>query len=195
MVCKAPADYKPSFPGTYPIDVPLAVALTTDENDPWTETSQKFRFYEQPPIVKCDPCEVDVGSIREVYVWAEENAQFFEPVPSVQRKGIDLDAQENGLISMASSLGGITCQFGRFGETQAIYVNSTVIKCITPVIEDEPDSIYREIVKLTVAMNGVDHEEQTSELEFTFVGTGSYLGFWPFLLGALLVGLLIVALI
>jgi hypothetical protein len=44
-------------------------------------------------------------------------------------------------------------------------------------------------------MNGVDHEEQTSELEFTFVGTGSYLGFWPFLLGALLVGLLIVALI
>ncbi len=70
-----------------------------------------------------------------------------------------------------------------------------MIKCITPVVEDEPDSIYREIVKLTVAMNGVDHEEQTSELEFTFVGTGSYLGFWPFLLGALLVGLLIVALI
>lgn len=96
---------------------------------------------------------------------------------------------------MASSLGGITCQFGRFGETQAIFVNSTVIKCITPVVEDEPDSIYREIVKLTVAMNGVDHEEQTSELEFTFVGTGSYLGFWPFLFGALLVGLLIVALI
>lgn len=117
MVCKAPADYKPSFPGIYPIDVPLAVALTTEENDPWTETSHKFRFYEQPPIVKCDPCEVDVGSIREVYVWAEENAQFFEPVPSVQHKGIDLDAQENGMISMASSLGGITCQFGRFGET------------------------------------------------------------------------------
>jgi hypothetical protein len=92
MVCKAPADFKPSFPGTYPTDVPLAVALTTDENDPWTETSHKFRFYEQPPIVKCDPCEVDVGSIREVYVWTEENAQFFEPLPSVQRKGIDLDA-------------------------------------------------------------------------------------------------------
>jgi hypothetical protein len=92
MVCKAPADFKPTFPGTYPTDVPIAVALTTDENDPWTETSHKFRFYEQPPIVKCDPCEVDVGSIREVYVWAEENSQFFEPLPSVQRKGIDLDA-------------------------------------------------------------------------------------------------------
>jgi len=96
---------------------------------------------------------------------------------------------------MASSLGGITCQFGRFGETQAIYINSTVIKCITPVVEDEPDSIYREIVKLTVAMNGVDHEDQTSVIEFTFVGTGSYLGFWPFIIGTLLIGLLIVALI
>jgi hypothetical protein len=92
MVCKAPVDFKPSFPGTYPTDVPIAIALTNDENDPWTETSHKFRFYEQPPIVKCDPCEVDVGSIREVYVWAEENAQFFEPLPSVQRKGIDLEA-------------------------------------------------------------------------------------------------------
>jgi hypothetical protein len=44
-------------------------------------------------------------------------------------------------------------------------------------------------------MNGVDHEEKTSELEFTFVGTGTYLVFWPFMVGALLIGLLIVALI
>jgi hypothetical protein len=44
-------------------------------------------------------------------------------------------------------------------------------------------------------MNGVDHEEQTSEVEFTFVGTGSYLGFWAFILGVLLIGLLVVALI
>jgi hypothetical protein len=69
-------------------------------------------------------------------------------------------------MTMPSSLGGITCQFGRFGETQAIYVNMTTIKCITPSIDEDPDSIYRETVKLTVAMNGVDHEEQTSELEF-----------------------------
>jgi len=61
MVCKAPVDFKPSFPGTYPTDVPIAIALTNDENDPWTETSHKFRFYEQPPIVKCDPCDVTVG--------------------------------------------------------------------------------------------------------------------------------------
>jgi hypothetical protein len=62
-------------------------------------------------------------------------------------------------------------------------------------LEDDPDSIYRETVKLTVAMNGVDHEDASSELEFTFVGTGTYLVFWPFLIGALLIGLLIVAVI
>ena len=117
IVCKAPADYKPSEPGTFPEDVPLSIAFTSEENDPWTETSHKFRFYEQPIIVKCDPCEVDVGTIREVYVWADENSQFFEPVPSVSRSGVDEEAEERGLITLASSLGGITCQFGRFGET------------------------------------------------------------------------------
>lgn len=66
---------------------------------------------------------------------------------------------------------------------------------MTPAVEDDPDSIYRDTVKLTVAMNGVDHEESTSDLEFTFVGTGTYLVFWPFLIGALLIGLLIVGLI
>jgi hypothetical protein len=66
---------------------------------------------------------------------------------------------------------------------------------VTPAVEDEPDSIYREVVKLTIAMNGVDHEDSTSQVEFTFVGTGTYLVFWPFIIGALLIGLLVVALV
>lgn len=99
------------------------------------------------------------------------------------------------MLPLPTQLSGITCQFGNFGETQAIYINETVIKCVTPMFEDDPDSIYRETVKLTVAMNGVDHEDQNSELEFTFVGTGTYLVFWPFLVGVLLVALLIVAIV
>ena len=62
-------------------------------------------------------------------------------------------------------------------------------------MEDEPDSIYRETVTLTVAMNGVDHEEATSEIEFTFVGTGTYFQLWPFLIGVLLLSLLVVAIV
>ena len=66
---------------------------------------------------------------------------------------------------------------------------------MTPAVDDDPDSIYREEVKLTVAMNGQDHDEESSQILFTFVGTGTYLVFWPFLIGALLIGLLIVALV
>jgi hypothetical protein len=61
---------------------------------------------------------------------------------------------ENGAPASIGGQGGIMCKFGRFGETQAIYINSTVIKCVTPAVEDDPDSIYREAVKLTIAMNG-----------------------------------------
>jgi len=44
-------------------------------------------------------------------------------------------------------------------------------------------------------MNGINHDEETSQVEFTFVGTGTYLVFWPFIIGALLIGLLVVALV
>lgn len=142
-------------------------------------------------MIRCDPCEVDIGTITEVLVWADENTEFFEPIP-INRPS---EAEQQGLINLGSALGGITCQFGRFGETQAIFINETVIKCVTPAVEDDPESIYRETIKLTVAMNGVDHEEETSQVEFTFIGTGTYLVFWPFIIGALLIGLLIVALI
>jgi hypothetical protein len=48
-------------------------------------------------------------------------------------------------------------------------------------------------------MNGQDFEDGNAETEseqqvdFTFVGTGTYLVFWPFIIGALLIGLLITA--
>ena len=87
------------------------------------------------------------------------------------------------------------CRFGRFGETQGVFVNETTIMCATPAVEDDPDSIFRETVRLTVAMNGQDHDEDASQADFTFVGTGTYLVFWPFIIGALLLGLLIVALV
>jgi len=58
LVCKAPADFKLVPPATFPEDVPFSIAITSDEYDPWTETSHKFRFYEDPIIVKCEPCEV-----------------------------------------------------------------------------------------------------------------------------------------
>jgi len=50
-------------------------------------------------------------------------------------------------------------------------------------------------VKLSVALNGQDFDEDNSEVEFTFVGTGSTLVFWPYVIGTLLIGLLLIALV
>ena len=76
-----------------------------------------------------------------------------------------------------------------------MYVNRTTIKCVTPSVSDDPDSIWREAVKLTVALNGQDFNDESSEVEFTFVGRGSTLVFWPYVVGTLLIGLLLIALI
>ena len=46
LVCKAPAEFKLVPPASFPEDVPFSIALTSDEYDPWTETSHKFRFYD-----------------------------------------------------------------------------------------------------------------------------------------------------
>ena len=114
-------------------------------------------------------------------VFADENSEFFEPVP------VNRPSESETAGPAVGGLGGIMCQFGRFGETQAIYINETVLKCVTPSVDDDPDSIYRETVKLTISMNGQDYEEETSAVDFTFVGTGTYLVFWPFIIGALLI--------
>jgi hypothetical protein len=128
-----------------------------------------------------------------VYVYADENSEFFDPLPAIRTTQVDTEG--NTQTTTTTGVGSIMCQFGRFGETPAIYINTTVLKCVTPSIEDEPDSIYRETVKLTVAMNGQDFMEENSQVDFTFVGTGTYLVFWPFVIGALLLGLLIIALV
>lgn len=90
---------------------------------------------------------------------------------------------------------GIQCKFGRFGVGQGSYVNKTTLKCLTPSVSDDPDSIWRETVKITVALNGQDFDEDNSDVEFTFVGTGSTLVFWPYIVSTLLIGLLLVGII
>lgn len=38
-----------------PKDVPFSIALTQDEFDPWTKTTDVYRFYEQPVLEKAVP--------------------------------------------------------------------------------------------------------------------------------------------
>lgn len=151
MVCRAPQDFTPKEGQKFPLDVPFSIAFSNDEFDPWIDTSHKFRFYEQPIVLKSEPAEVEVGTISEVLVFADENTEFFDPV--MINKPIAVGEEGNAPLQVGG-VGGIMCRFGRFGETQGIFINETIVKCVTPAVEDDPDSIYRETVRLTVAMNG-----------------------------------------
>ena len=50
--------------------------------------------------MKCDPEEVEVGKMAEVFVNTDENGDLFEPIPT----GKGTQGQY-----------GISCKFGRFG--------------------------------------------------------------------------------
>lgn len=179
LACRTP-DFLPLTPtAALPRDVPFSIALSADEFSPWTRTPHRFRFYEQPTLAKIDPDELEVGRIAEVYITTAEGSEFFEPMPLSP-------ASENGTITTtsapSSSLAAMKCKFGRFGEASAIFVNSSCIKCTTPPYDESPDTIYRESVPVSVALNGQDFAEDTSTIEFTFLGTAPYVSFAAILL-------------
>lgn len=178
IICRSPPDFKLPPTAGLALSVPIGVSFTEDEFEPWTESVHRFTFYKTPTILKAEPDEVMVGKLAEIVVIADENSEFFEPAPA--GKG---------------SLGqyGIECKFGRFGVSMGMFVNKTAIKCVTPSISEDPENIWRETVKLTVALNGQDFDEESSDIDITFVGTGSTLSFWPYVVGTLLLGLLLVA--
>jgi len=180
MICRSPPDFKLPPTADSTISVPIGVGFLDEEYEPWTESVHRFRFYNPPVIIRADPEEVEVGKMAEVYVFADENSEFWEPIPT-----------QRGALGQY----GIECKFGRFGIGVGMYVNSTTIKCVTPSVSDDPDSIWKETVRITVALNGQDFDEENSDADFTFVGTGSTLVFWPYVIGTLLIGLLLVALI
>lgn len=172
LACRSP-DFLPLTPtAALPRDVPFSIALSSDEFDPWTKTSHVFRFYDQPILDSAHPESLEVGRIAEVYVKAAEGSEFFEPM-ALQPN------QEKGTQSIASesSLSGMRCKFGRFGDASAIYINETFIKCTTPPFDDGADSIYKEDASISVAMNGVDFNEDISIAQFQFLGTAPYISF------------------
>ena len=73
-----------------------------------------------------------------------------------------------------------------------MYINETTIMCVTPHIQGHPEDYGREIVQVTVAMNGQDFNDIESDAYVTFVGTGSN-GHLKILILILLIALLILA--
>ena len=177
LACRTPEALPLTPTAALPRDVPFSVAISGDEFNPWTSTSHKFRFYEQPVIERVDPEEVEVGRITEVYVTAADDSEFSDPMPLTPLALTDESGGQEEGAARPGDLAAIKCRFGRFGEANGVYINSTTIKCTTPPADDPPDSIYRETVVLGVAMNGYDFLEESSTTEFTFVGTAPYISF------------------
>ena len=82
IICRSPPDFK--LPGTsdQTISVPIGVGFLDEEYEPWTESVHRFRFYQPPLIVRAEPDEVEVGKMAEVYVFADDNSEFWEPIPT-----------------------------------------------------------------------------------------------------------------
>lgn len=172
LACTTPEILPMSATNDLPRDVPFSIALSSDEFDPWTKTSHVYRFYEQPILAGAYPSELQVGRIGEVYVKAAEGSEFFEPLQLQPNS-------EKGTQSIAgsSSMSGMRCKFGKFGEASAIYVNETFVKCTTPPYDDGADSIYKESAPISIAMNGVDYGDDVSTADFTFLGTAPFMSF------------------
>jgi hypothetical protein len=58
-----------------------------------------------------------------------------------------------------------------------------------------PSDISTEVVDLTVAMNGVDYNDDFSDLTVVFVGTGQGMSIWVIIMGTLIFALLIISII
>jgi len=181
LMCKSPPDFKLPTGADEFLSVPFGIAFNKEEFQPWTEGTNRFRFYTQPRISQADPDEVTIGKMAEIFVSAEEGTKFFEPVPS-------------GGSSSSQNQYGIHCNFEDFGNTVGMYINETTLLCVSPRIPGDSDDYSTETVKLSVAMNGQDFNEIESDAHVTFIGTGSNLGLFKFLLTAILLGLLFVAL-
>ena len=177
LACRSPENLPLTPTASLPRDIPFSVAISGDEFNPWTATVHKFRIYEQPNIEKVEPEESEVSRMQEVFISVADESEFFDPMPVTPtplEDGQELTPED---LESRQGLSSVKCKFGRFGESNGVYINSTHIKCTTPPIDDSPDSIYRETVTLAVSMNGQDYLEDNSEIEYTFVGTAPYISF------------------
>jgi hypothetical protein len=64
------------------VSLPFSIAFQDDLYYPYTEGPQKFRLYNHPVTTESQPTETNVGRLTEVYVYADEDSGFKQPVPA-----------------------------------------------------------------------------------------------------------------
>lgn len=66
---------------------------------------------------------------------------------------------------------------------------------MTPNVREAPADISQETVEVTIAMNGVDYNDDFSDVTVVFVGTGQGMSIWVIIMGTMIFALLIIAII
>jgi hypothetical protein len=66
---------------------------------------------------------------------------------------------------------------------------------LTPNVREAPSDISQESVEVTIAMNGVDYNDDFSNVNVVFVGTGQGMSIWVIIMGTMIFALLIIAII
>lgn len=66
---------------------------------------------------------------------------------------------------------------------------------MTPNVREAPADISQETVEVTIAMNGVDYNDDFSDVTVVFIGTGQGMSIWVIIMGTMIFALLIIAII
>merc|ERR1712032_1372737 len=105
---------------------------------------------------------------------------------------MDYTESKSGSIKTKSTITyqPITCKFGTFGVTQGVYYNRTLIKCLSPTIQDDSDIGYEDVY-LELSLNSVDFQYD-SNIEYTFIGPAAGRMLWIYIIIAILMALLMI---
>ena len=105
---------------------------------------------------------------------------------------MDYSLSKQGEVNTKSTIGyqPITCKFGSYGTTHGVYFNRTMIKCLSPTIQDDSDMGYEDVY-LELSLNGVDYFSD-SDFVFTFIGPAAGRMLWIYIIIAILTALLLI---
>ena len=162
ITCPSPKNFEIPSGGGLPFTVPFSIAFNDDEFDPWTRTSHVFTFYKTPDVDIITPKEFNTTSIVPVFLKADvKEKEFFSmPLASIKEdeyQVLNKEGEHMRQVKKSVKDQPIMCRFGKYGVTQAEFLNETHITCLTPKFEDEDNEIIYEEIKVEMAPNGIDY--------------------------------------
>ena len=164
ITCPSPKDFSIPNGGGLPFTVPFSIAFNDDEFNPWTSTSHTFTFYATPDVVVVRPTEINTTTITPVQLKSDEvEKQFFSmPLASVvedEYQVLNKEGEHTRQVKKSIKEQKFVCRFGKYGVTEAEFLNRTDIICLTPKFNTEDDDIVYEEIPIEISPNGVDFVE------------------------------------